>query len=295
MRVFLTGATGWIGSAITQELLDAGHTVVGLVRSKEDGEKLAAAGGTPLRGSLTDLDVLRQGAGDADGVIHTAFGLDFSDYDRLSQEDRAAIETFAEAFAGSDRAIVVTHGLGQLSAGETFTEDARPAIIPDYPRASEQTAFALAERGVRTSVVRPARSIHGVGERHGFVPQLAGIAREKGVSAYVGDGQSPWPAVHRLDAARVFRLALERGAGNEAYHAVAEGVPFQLVAEAIGRQVGVPTKSLTPEEAETHFGSLAVWVTGSGAVSNEKTRASLGWEPIEIGLIEDIDRPEYYG
>lgn len=293
MRVLLTGANGWIGSAVAQDLIGAGHSVIGLVRSKEDGEALAATGITPLLGSLTDLNVLRQGAGDADGVIHTAFGLDFSDYERLSREDREAIETFGDAFAGSDRPIVVTSGLGMLPAGDTFTEDARPDVIPDYPRASEQTAFALAERGVRASVVRPARSVHGLGERHGFVPQLAGIAREKGFSAYVGEGQNPWPAVHRLDAARVFRLALERAAGGEAYHAVAELVPFKLVAEAIGRQVGVPARSLAPERAETHFGELGVWVTGSGPASNDKTRATLGWEPQEIGLIQDIDRPEY--
>lgn len=295
MRVFLTGANGWVGSVVARELIDAGHSVVGLVRSKENGEVLAAAGVTPLPGSLTDLDVLRQGAGDADGIIHTAFGLDFSRYAELSREDRTAIETFGEVFAGSDRPIVATSGLGLLPAGETFTEDARPAVIPEYPRASEQTALALAERGLRASVVRPARSVHGPGERHGFVPMLAGIAREKGVSAYVGEGQNPWPAVHRLDAARVFRLALERGARNEAFHAVAEGVPFRLMAEAIGRQVGVPAKSLTPEEAETHFGGLAIWLTGSGPVSSERTRAVLGWEPREIGLIPDIDRPEYYG
>lgn len=295
MRVFLTGANGWIGSAIARELIDAGHSVVGLTRSKEDGKALACFGVTPLLGSLTDLDVLRKSVSDADGVIHTAFGLDFSNYAKLAEEDKRAIETFGEVFAGSDRPIVVTSGLGQLPAGQTFTEDARPPIIPDYPRASEQTAFALAERGVRASVVRPARSVHGLGERHGFVPQLAEIARKQGVSAYVADGQNPWPAVHRLDAARVFRLALERGAGNEAYHPVAEGVPFGLMAEAIGRQVGVPTKSIAVEEAEVHFGGLAIWVTGSGPVSSEQTKTVLGWEPREVGLIADIDRPEYYG
>ena len=294
MHVFLTGAGGWIGSAVARELIQAGHSVLGLARSDKGGEALAAAGVTPLLGSLTDLNLLRQAADDADGVIHTAFGLDFADYARLGAEDRAAIETFGDAYAGSDRPIVVTSGLGTLPAGERFTEDTRPAIIPAYPRASEQTAFALAERGVRASVVRPARSVHGAGERHGFVPQFAAIAREKGISAYVGDGQSPWPAVHRRDAARVFRFALERGTGGEAYHAVAEGVPFRLVAEAIGRQVGVPARSLTPEEAEAHFGGLAVWVTGSGAVSTEKTRKALGWEPQEIGLVADIDRPEYH-
>ena len=293
MRVFLTGANGWVGSAITRELLGAGHAVVGLVRSKEKGEALAAAGGTPLLGALRDLDVLREGAGRADGVIHTAFGLDFSKIVDLSEEDREAIETFGAVFAGSERPIVVTGGLGLLPPGETFTEDTRPPIIPDFPRASEQTAFALAERGLRASVVRLSRSTHGVGERHGFVPMLAAIARQKGVSAYVGDGRNLWPAVHRLDAARMFRLALERGGRNEAFHAVAEGVPFRLTAEAIGRQVGLPTKSLTPEEAEAHFGPLAMWVAGNGPASSEWTRAVLGWEPKEVGLISDIERPDY--
>jgi nucleoside-diphosphate-sugar epimerase len=294
MRVFLTGANGWIGSAVARELIDAGHSVTGLVRSEESGQALSDVGIVPVVGSLTDLDVIRNGAENADGVIHTAFGLDFSDYARLSAEDRAAIETFADAYSGSGRTIVVTSGLGTLPAGQIFTEDARPAVLPEYPRASEQTAFALAERGVQISVVRPARSVHGLGEKHGFVPQLAALAREKGVSAFVGDGQNPWPAVHRLDAARVYRLALERGVGNVAYHAVAEGVPFALMAEAIGRQVGVPVKSLTREEAEQHFGGLATWVMGSGSVSSQKTRQTLGWQPREMDLISDIDRPAYY-
>ncbi len=295
MRVFLTGANGWVGSAIVRELLEAGHSVVGLVRSTEKGEALAAAGGTPLLGSLRDLDVLRAAAAEADGVIHTAFGLDLSKIVNLSEEDREAIQTYGEVFAGSERPIVVTGGLGLLPHGETLTEDLRPPIIPGFPRASEQTALALAERGLRASVVRLSRSTHGVGERHGFVPMLAAVAREKGVSAYVGDGQNLWPAVHRLDAARMFRLALERGGRNEAYHAVAEGVRFKLIAEAIGRQLGVPAKSLSPQESETHFGPLAMWVAGNGPASSEKTRAILGWEPREAGLIEDIDRPEYYG
>ena len=295
MRVFLTGANGWVGSAITRDLLDAGHFVTGLVRSKEKGEVLAAAGGTPLVGSLSDLDVLRNGTGNADGVIHTAFGLDLSKIVELAEEDRQAIETFGEVFAGSDRPIVVTGGFLLLPSGETFKEDARPPIIAEFPRASEQTAFALAERGLRASVVRLPRSVHGLGERHGFVPMLTAVAREKGVSAFIGDGQNLWPSVHRLDAARVFRLALERGARDEAFHAVAEeGVPYRLIAEAIGRQVGVPSKSLTPEEAEAHFGGLAVWVAGNGPASSARTREVLGWEPREIDLISDIDRPDYY-
>jgi len=269
---------------------------VGLVRSEEKGEALAAAGVTPLVGALRDLDVIREGAGDADGVIHTAFGLDLSRIADLAGEDREAIETFGDVFAGSDRPIVVTSGVGLLPPGETFSEDSpRPPVIPAFPRASEQTAFALAERGVRASVVRLPRSTHGVGERHGFVPMLAAVAREKGVSAYVGDGQNLWPSVHRRDAARVFRLALERGTRNEVFHAVAEeGVPFRLIAEAIGRQAGVPMKSLTPEEAGAHFGGLAMWVAGNGPASSERTRAVLGWEPRERGLIPDIDRPDYY-
>ena len=296
MRVFITGANGWVGSAIARDLLDAGHAVVGLVRSKEKADALAAAGITPLMGSLRDLHVIREGVGSADGVIHTAFGLDLSKIEDLAEEDRRAIETFGELFAGSDRPIVTTSGVGLMPAGETFREDARPPIIPEFPRASEQTTFALAERGLRASVVRLPRSVHGVGERHGFVPMLSAVARQKGVSAYVGDGQNLWPSVHRLDAARVFRLALERGARDEAYHAIAEeGVPYRLIAEAIGRQVGVPAKSLTPAEAETHFGGLAMWVAGNGPASSERTRSMLGWAALERGLISDIDRPDYLG
>ena len=296
MRVFLTGANGWVGSAVARDLLDAGHSVVGLVRSKEKGEALAAAGGTPVLGSLGDLDVIREATGDCDGVIHTAFGLDFSKLAELAEEDRRAIETFGEVFAGSYRPIVVTGGFLLLPAGETFTEDARPPVSPEFPRTSEQTAFAVADRGLRASVVRLPRSVHGAGERHGFVPMLAGVAREKGVSAYVGDGQNRWPAVHRLDAAPIFRLAVERGTGNEAFHAVAEeGVPYKLIAEAIGRQNGVPAKSLTPEEAEAHFGGLAMFAAGNGPASSERTRAVLGWEPRERGILSDIDWPDYLG
>lgn len=294
MRVFLTGANGWVGSAIARELLGAGHAVVGLVRTKEKADALAAAGVTPLLGSLSDLAVIRKGTGDADGVIHTAFGLDFSKLAELAEEDRQAIETFGEVFTGSDRPIVVTGGFGLALDGKMFMEGDRPPVMPNFPRASEQTAFALAERGLRASVVRLPRSVHGLGERHGFVPMLAQVARTKGVSAYIGDGQNVWPSVHRLDAGRVFCLALERGAGNEAFHAVAEeAVPFRLIAEAIGRQLGVPSKSLTPEEAGTHFGALAMWVAGNGPVSSEKTRAVLGWAPREVGIIADIERPDY--
>lgn len=294
MRVFLTGANGWVGSAIARDLLDAGHEVAGLVRSGDKADALAAIGVTPVLGSTADLGLLLRAAGEADGVIHTAFGIDFARIREMSEEDRVAIDAFGDVLAGSDRPLVVTSGLGLLPPGEMWSEDRRPPINPDFPRATEQTAFALAERGVRASVVRLSRSTHGVGETHGFIPMLAAVARAKGVSAYVGEGDNVWLAVHRLDAARLFRLALERGAGDEAYHAVAEAVPFRLVAEAIGRQLGVPTRSLRPEDAEAHFGPLAMWVAGTGPATSDWTRRTLDWAPSEVGLLADIDRPDYY-
>ena len=295
MRVLLTGANGWVGSVVARDLIAAGHAVVGLVRSPEKGRALAAAGGTPLVGSLGDLDVLRRSADDAEGVVHTAFGLDFSRIAELAEEDRRAIETFGEVFAGSRRPILVTGGIGLTPAGETFTEDQRPPVMPDFPRYSEQSAFGLAERGVHASVVRLPRSVHGLGETHGFVPMLAALARDTGVSAYVGDGGNLWPSVHRNDAARLYRLALERGGRGEAFHAVAEeGVPFRSIAEAIGRQVGVPARSLPDDEAEAHFGGLAKWAAGNGPASAEWTRMTLGWAAVEIGLVDDIDRPDYH-
>ena len=294
MRVFLTGANGWIGSAITRDLLHAGHTVAGLVRTRAKGNEFAAAGGTPVLGELKDLGVLRQAAIEADGVIHTAFGLDISKIEELAEEDNNAIDTFGEVFVGSDRPIIVTSGVFMTPPGEVFKEDARPPLISGFPRASEQKAFVLAERGLRASVVRNPRSVHGQSESHGFVPMLAAVARKTGVSAYVGDGQNLWPSVHRLDAARVYSLALERGAQGDAYHAIAEeGVQFKRIAEAIGRQLGIPAKSLTSEEAEGHFGGLAMWVAGNGPASSEWTRKTLGWKPREVGLVSDIERPDY--
>lgn len=254
-------------------------------------------GSQPTRiGSLDDLEMLKRAASEADGVIHLAFGLDFSRIVELAEEDKRAIEAFGEVYAGSERPVIMTSGFGLLPAGETFTEDGPLApIIPEFPRASEQTAFAIAAKGVRATWVRLPRSVHGVGERHGFVPMLAKLAREKGVSAYVGDGQNLWPSVHRLDAARVYRLALEQGAQGGPFHAVAdEGVPFRQIAEAIGEQSGVPTRSISPEETAGHFGPLARWVAGNGPASSARTRTRLGWEPKEPGLIRDINRPAYY-
>ena len=295
MRVFITGATGWIGTAIVKELLAVGHEVSGLVRSQANADALTRAGGTPVLGSVTDLEVLRSGTAQADGVIHTAFGLDMSRIVELSAEDKRAIETFAEVLMGSDRPLIVAGGIGIYPRGEIFTEATSIGpVMPAFPRATEQTTMALAERGLRATVVRLPRSVHGIGERHGFVPQLAGLARAKGVSAYVGDGENLWPSVHRLDAARVFRLALEHGAQGGPFHAVAEqGIAYRQIAEAIGRQLQLPVVSLSPEEASTHFGMMAMFIGGNGPASSERTRERLDWVPQQPGLLEDIGNPDY--
>ncbi len=294
MRAFLTGANGWIGSAIARDLMADGHGVTGLVRSEEKGKAFAAAGGTPVIGSLGDLDTIRKAARDCDGIVHTAFGLDLTKVKEMAEEEIRAIEMFGEVFAGTDRPIVVTGGVLLTLPGEVFQEEARPPVPPQFPRASEQSAFALAERGLRAMVVRNPRSVHGQGETHGFVPMLAAIAREKGVSAWVGEGENLWPAVHRLDCARVYALALNHGRAGEAYHAIAEqGVPFRQIAEAIGRQLGLPARSITADEAKAHFGGIAMFVAGNGPASSARTRQTLGWEPRNPGIIEDISRPDY--
>lgn len=294
MRVFLTGANGWIGSAIARDLLADSHDVVGLVRSKEKGDAFAAAGGTPLIGSLGDLDTVRDSACACDAIVHTAFGLDMSKVAEMAEEETRTIGAFGQAFAGTDRPIIVTGGVLLTDPGEVFREDARPPVNPAFPRKSEQSAFALAERGLKAIVVRNPRSVHGQGENHGFVPMLATIARAKGFSAWVGDGDNLWPAVHRLDCARVYTFALERGAGGEAYHAIAEqGVSFRVIAEAIGRRLGLPSRSISSDEADAHFGSIAMFAAGNGPASSERTRRALGWEPREPGILADIERPDY--
>ncbi len=296
MRVFVTGATGWVGTAVVKELIAAEHEVSGLVRSQANADALARAGGRPLLGSLSDLDVLRNSAVQADGVIHTAFGLDMSKIAELSSEDRQAIETFADVFMGSDRPVIVAGGIGIFPRGEMFTEEMSIGpVMPAFPRASEQTTIAMADRGARATVVRLPRSVHGIGERHGFIPQLASLARKKGVSAYVGDGENLWPSVHRLDAARVFRLAVEHGAQGGPFHAVAEeGIPFRQIAEVIGRQFQLPVVSISQEESSAHFGMMAMFIAGNGPASSERTRERLGWVPQESGLLADISQPEYF-
>lgn len=291
MKVFVTGATGWVGSAIVQQLLGAGHEVLGLVRSDASAQALTAAGGTPLRGSLADLASLKHGAEQADGIIHTAFGLDLADIAKSSTEEQQAIEAFGEVLAGSARPLVVTSGLGFAPAGQVLTEHSALSEIeiPGFPRTPERALQAIQARGVQAAVVRLPRSVHGADEQHGFMPMLIRLAREKGVSAYVGDGQNLWPTVHRLDAARVFTLALEHGAQDGPFHAVAEeGVPFRAIAEAIGRRLRLPVVSQSPDEAAAHFGNIAPFVAGNGPASSAHTRARLGWQPVQPDLVTDL-------
>jgi len=291
MRVFVTGATGFIGSAIVQELITAGHRVLGLARSESAAISVASAGAEVHRGSVEDLESLRHGAAACDSVIHTAFNHDFSKFKESSENERRAVEALGAALAGSDRRLIVTSGIGLLPPGRLATEEDPTLSGPSAsPRvASEEAAAVVAARGVNVCVVRNPPTVHGEGD-HAFVPALIRIAREKHVAAYIGEGLNRWPAVHRLDAAHLYRLALEKGSRQARYHAVAEeGVPFREIAVGIGRLLNVPIVGKTPDEAVKHFTWLAHFAALDIPASSARTQQQLGWRPRQLGLIADLE------
>jgi len=297
MRVLLTGATGFIGSAIVQDLIHAGHRVIGLARSDAAAQVLAAAGATVQRGDLENLDSLRRGAAASEGVIHTGFIHDFSKIAANCEIDRRAIEAMGSALAGSDRPFVITSGTALLGAGRLGTEESSPDLanpLAALRGPSEEVALAMASRGVRVSVVRLPPSVHGEGD-HGFIPALIGIAREKGVSAYVGDGRNRWSTVHRLDAAHLFRLALEKAPAGAKFHGVAEeGVAFREIAEAIGRGLNLPVASKSSGEAADHFGFFGAFAGLDCPASSKLTQERLDWHPVQPALIPDLNRGHYF-
>jgi nucleoside-diphosphate-sugar epimerase len=295
MRVFVTGATGFVGSAIVRELGAAGHEVLGLVRSDAAADALAKLGVKAHRGDLSDVAGLAAGARTCDGVIHTAFNHDWSVSREIAAEtDRRAVEAMVGALSGSGKPLVVTSGTATLVSGRLGTEEDAPRSPETLRAATEATVLTAAAHGVRGSIMRLPPTVHGTGD-HGFVPMLIDIARRKGVSAYVGDGANRWPAVHRLDAARLFRLALEKAPPGTRLHAVAEeGVPMRSIAQAIGTGLGIPVRSLTPDEARAHFEWFAHFVGIDNPTSSARSRESFAWDPSEPDLLTDLRDGGYF-
>ncbi|MEU7334229.1 SDR family oxidoreductase [Streptomyces sp. NPDC007074] len=300
MRIFVTGASGWIGSAVVPELTGAGHQVVGLARSEASADALTAAGAEAVRGTLDDLDVLRETAAASDGVIHLAFKHDVAfsgSFQEAAEADRRAVDALGDALVGTDRPFVLASGVVGLAAGRTATERDMPPIdgSPISIRmATSQAVLALASRGVRSSVVRLSPTCHGDGD-NGFMAALVAIARAKGVSGYLGDGTNRWPAVHRLDAARLFRLAVEKAPAGSVLHGVAEqGVELRAVAEVIGRHLDLPVTAVAPGDAAGHFTWLASFLGVDSPASHALTSELVGWEPVHPGLLEDLDKGHYF-
>jgi nucleoside-diphosphate-sugar epimerase len=299
MRVFVTGASGHVGSAVIPELLAAGHQVTGLARAESSAAAVSAAGASVLSGTIDDLDLLRSAAAGADGVIHLAFkheAMRAGDLAGAAGADQAAVEAMLDALAGTDKPFVGTSGtlmLAMAALGRTGTEN---DVLPGGPRIdTENLTIESAARGVRTSVIRLPPTVHSSLDHHGFIPTLIGMARANGVAVYVGDGANRWPAGHTLDAAHLYRLALESAPAGSRLHAVGdEGVPFRAIAEAIGRNAGLPVESVAPEEADKHLGFLGGFAQLDNPTSSELTRKLLGWEPTHPGLIADMDEGHYF-
>jgi nucleoside-diphosphate-sugar epimerase len=292
MRVFVTGASGWIGSAVVPELIGAGHQVVGLARSDASAAAIVAAGAEVLRGALDDLDRLRAGAAASDGVIHLAFIHDFTQFEDSVKADADAIEAMGSALEGTGKPLVIASGTPALPERVATERDEFPSDGPVAGRgANALTALGMAARDVRSSVVRLPRSVHGDGDRHGFIPRLIEIARDKGVSGYVGDGSSRWPAVHVLDAARLFRLAVEQAPAGSVLHAVGdEGLPVRDIAAVIGRHLDLPAATVPPED----FGFLGALLGVDQPASSALTCELLGWQPVQPGLLQDLDKGHYF-
>ncbi|MEV6006244.1 SDR family oxidoreductase [Streptomyces sp. NPDC051976] len=302
MRVFITGASGWIGSAVVPELIGAGHQVVGLARSDASAAALTAAGAEVRRGTIDALDTLRGAAADSDGVIHLAFKHDVAfsgGFDEAADADRRAIDAFGEALAGTGRPFLIASGTLGLAPGRVATEedgraDAHMTGGPAKRQANARATLALAADGVRASVVRLPPTVHGDGDK-GFLAAVVAIARQKGVSGYIGDGTNRWPAVHRADAAHLFRLALEQAPAGSLLHATAdEGVPIRDVAEVIGRHLGLPLASVSPGDAAEHFGWLGGFLGLDSPASSARTRELLGWRPSRPGLLDDLGKGHYF-